>query len=145
MTRLALVAFGLLLSSLAAGPAAAQPATMLNGVENVAMAPIDVVLAPVVAVRTMRGNIEQARVGAGGQVVGWTLGVPWVYTLQSVLSGARIVSGVGEMLLGLALVPAMPFTDVPERQLFDATTSSPWVNQQGAFDVVFGSHYIATQ
>ena len=145
MNRHGIVAVGLLLLSVVvAAPAVAQPATMLNGVENVTMAPVDAVLAPVVAVQSVRTNLQEARMGPVGQSITMLVGVPWIWALQNVLTGARIVSGIGEMGLGLALTPASLFTDVDERQLFDATTSAPMVNRQGAFDVVFGSHYIAT-
>ena len=145
MNRLAIVASGLLmLSSLLASPVSAQPATMLNGVENIAMAPVDVVLAPAVAFQTVQSNLEPAGMGTFGRATTTLFGVPWIWTLQNVLTGARIVSGLGEIGLGLALTPVSLFKDVPERQLFDATTSSPMVDRQAGFDVVFGSHYIAT-
>lgn len=145
MLRLGIVAGGLVaVLGLVVPNASAQPATMLNGVENVSMAPVDVVLAPVVAVQTIRTNLEQARLGTAGQVGATVIGVPWIWVLQNVLTGARIVSGLGEIGLGLVLTPASLFTDVPERQLFDATTASPMVNREGGFDVVFGAHYIAT-
>jgi hypothetical protein len=145
MNRLAVVASGLLaLTSLLASPASAQPVTMLNGVENIAMAPVDVVLAPAVAFRTVRSNLEPAGMGTFGESTTTLFGMPWVWTLQNVLAGARIVSGLGEIGLGLVLTPVSLFREVPERQLFDATTASPMVNRQGGFDVVFGSHYIAT-
>lgn len=145
MNRLVVVASGLLmLSSLLASPVSAQPATMLNGVENIAMAPVDVVVAPAVAFRTVRSNLEAAGMGRFGRGTTMLFGVPWIWTLQNVLTGARIVSGLGEIGLGLVMTPVGLFRDVPERQLFDATTASPLVNQQGGFDVVFGSHYIAT-
>jgi len=145
MHRLGMILLGVLVAVAVNAPSAiAQPATMLNGVENIAMSPVDVVLAPVVAVQTVQSNIEAARVGTGGKIAAWGLGIPWIWTLQNVLTGARIVSGFAEIGLGLALTPVSFFKDVPERQIFDATTASPMVNREGAFDVVFGSHYIAT-
>lgn len=145
MTRLGIVLSGLLLSLAAALPASAQPATILNGIENITMAPIDVAVAPVVAYQTIRGNLELARMGTVGESLSTAIGVPWIWTLQELLAGARIVSGFSEIGLGLALTPVSFFKHVDERQLFDATTASPMVNHQGAFDVVFGSHYVGAR
>jgi hypothetical protein len=145
MNRVGLMASGLLVLSLVvAGPAAAQPATMLNGVENVSMSPIDALLAPVIAVQTIQANTSETRIGPVGKTIAYGIGTPWVWVLQEVLTGARIVSGLSEIGLGLVLTPVSLFKDVPERQLFDATTSLPMVDHEGAFDIVIGAHYIAT-
>jgi len=153
MNRLGMTALGVLVLSLVVAPPASAAdyvpcrsglMTWLNGVENVTMAPIDVAVAPVVAVRTVQRNTEDAGMGPFGKSVMMVVGTPWIWTLQNVLTGARIVSGMGEFLIGPPLTVVSCFTDVQERQLFDATTASPMVSHQGGFDVVFGAHYIAS-
>jgi hypothetical protein len=125
-------------------PAGAQLATIGNGAENVTMAPVDALLAPAIAARTLRTNLGDTDMSTFGQGTTWFVGMPWISTLQWVLTGARIVSGFAEMGLGLALTPVSLFTDVRERQLFDATGASPLVNREGPFDLVIGGHYVSS-
>lgn len=125
------------------GPASAQWRTMRSGLENISMAPMDVIVAPAVAVRTLQSNLDQADMSGAPRHLTLGLGTPWIMTLQYVVAGARIVSGFAEIGLGLVMLPATPFTEIRSRTLFDATTANPLVNRQGAFNVVFGAHYFA--
>jgi hypothetical protein len=112
-----LTAFGvaLLLSGVAPAPADASPATLKRSIENLTLFPIDLVLSPVVAGRTVVRNLQDVDDSELVRIVYPIPGFAWVTTVQIGAAVLRGVTGAFELLPGIGLF----FFDADLDPLFD--------------------------
>jgi hypothetical protein len=138
--RLAPALIALLLAGAVAGPASASPQTLRRSVGNILFAPLDLVLAPVVAFRSAYRNIRDVDDTPGVRVVWLVPGVIWSTGVQGGAALLREFAGLIEFVPGLGLVffetDMDPMFDPSERgeALVDIETDPLWVK--------FGVSYI---
>ena len=133
--------FGLGLALLGAGPAAAGPETLQRSLQNVAFAPVDFTLAPVVAGRSIARGLESeddpiaVRVAFAGPGIVWNTGV------QALASVVRGLAGVLELPPGIALC----FSDADLAPLYDPAEHGPALVdvETRALHVRIGVDYVA--
>jgi hypothetical protein len=99
----ALAAAGAVSLALAA-PAAASPETLKRSVTNIAFAPLDIVLAPVVAGKTIYNNMRDIDDSRWVRIVYPLPGFVWTTGVQIGGGILREVTGLIELLPGLGLV-----------------------------------------
>jgi hypothetical protein len=99
---LALVA---LLALLVPATAQASPETLRRSLGNIIQAPIDVVLAPIVAGRTLIGNLRDIDDTTAVRVFYTVPGFVWLTGIQAGAGVLRGVSGFLELLPGIFLLP----------------------------------------
>ena len=99
----ALLAVGLLL--LGAGQAQASPETLRRSISNIVQSPIDLLLAPVVAGRTLVNNLRDVDDTLPVQVA---YAVPGYFWLTGVQAGGAVLRGIAgtlELVPGILLLP----------------------------------------
>lgn len=132
-----------LLAGLAlAAPASASPETLKRSVSNLAMAPLDLAVSPVVAARTVYGNLRDVEDTTGVRVFYAVPGYLWTTGVQAGASVIRAVAGVLEFVPGVMLLPFE--TDM--KPLFDpALDNHALVNfETPVLDFKFGIDYTTT-
>jgi len=135
----------LVVGCLSAAPATAQVATMRRAAENILMAPVDVVLTPVVVTNSVRSGIEQANMPVALAVP--TAGASVIFTsmLQLVVTGARLTAGLIELPVGALIAPVDAVTerDLSLPVLFSTEgTEAVLRHETPSFDFVAGLYYL---
>ena len=102
--RLALVGAVLALVFMVSSPAFASPATLKRSVENLTQWPLDFVLSPVVAGKTVYTNLQDIDDSDAVRVAYTIPGFAWVTFVQLGSACLRGVTGVIEFLPGLGLL-----------------------------------------
>ena len=92
---------------LALSPATAQasPETLQRAIGNIVQAPIDVILAPIVAGRTLVNNLRDIDDTLAVQVVYAAPGYFWLVGIQTGAAVLRGIAGGLELLPGILLLP----------------------------------------
>ncbi len=90
------------LSSLA-GPAHASPQTLRRSLGNIACAPFDLVLSPVVAARSIYKNLRSVEDSTGVRVFYAVPGLAWNTGVQGMAAVVREITGLIEFVPGLGL------------------------------------------
>ncbi len=88
---------------LLASPASATPETLKRSVGNIIQAPLDMVLSPVVASRTVYQNLRDIDDSLGVRVVYVVPGVAWNTGVQAMAAVIRMITGLLEFVPGLGL------------------------------------------
>jgi hypothetical protein len=135
----------LIAGGLSAAPAAAQVATMRRATENILMAPVDVVLTPVVVKNTVQAGLENANMPTALAVPTAGMGIILSSMLQLVVTGARLTSGLIELPVGALIAPVDALTerDLSTPVLFSTEGTDAILREEtGSFDFVAGLHYL---
>jgi hypothetical protein len=128
---------------LAARPALAQAVVVKRGFENVVQAPLDGIVAPYTAWKTLEASLEQVE-SPGGKVLTGAVGYPYYLGFYALLAGFREAAGLIETPLGLALWPVNAFTPVTFSPFFDVTEAPALVDRPSRFfDVKFGGRWLS--
>ena len=112
----------------AVGSAEASPQTLKRSISNILCAPFDIVLSPVVAARSIYLNLQETQDSLPVRIFYPLPGFAWNTGVQVGAGGIRLLSGVLELLPGLALLffekDLDPLFDPAERgeALLDADT-----------------------
>lgn len=96
---------GTLLLAIAPVSAQASPETLERSLSNLLQSPLDVMLAPVVAGRTLYNNLRDINDTPGVRLFYTVPGYCWLTGLQFGAAVLRGVSGALELLPGLILLP----------------------------------------
>ncbi len=104
-SRATLIALTVALLGLSSAPAAASPETLRRSVGNLVQAPLDMLLAPVVAGRTLYQNLRDIDDTLAVQVVYALPGYVWLTGLHVGAGALRGIAGALEFLPGLILLP----------------------------------------
>jgi hypothetical protein len=123
-----------------AAPAAeASPATLKRSVENIVLAPLDVVLSPAVAGKTLYTGLRDIDDSPAVRIAYPVPGFVWLTAVQAGAGVIRLVTGVFEFVPGLILLPF----DADMDPLFDpADENEAIVNfETPVFDFRFGIDY----
>ncbi len=91
--------------TLVAAPAAASPDTLKRSVQNITLAPLDMLASPAVAGRTIYRNLNDIDDSTGVRVVYTLPGYAWVTMVQLGASVLRLTTGLLEFVPGLVLLP----------------------------------------
>lgn len=91
--------------TLAPTGAEASPETLQRSVSNILQAPLDIVLAPVVAFRTLITNLRDVEDTPAVQVAYALPGYVWLTGLQAGAGVLRGVAGLLELVPGIVLLP----------------------------------------
>jgi hypothetical protein len=102
-------------AALFAAPASASPATLRRSLQNIAFAPLDLALSPIVAARSVVRNLSAADDPTAVRVIFAVPGFGWNTGVQAMAATVREIAGLIELLPGLALV----FTATDLSPLFD--------------------------
>jgi hypothetical protein len=89
---------------LAASPASATYETLKRSLGNIFMAPIDMVLSPVVASHTIYNNLRDIDDSLGVRVVYVPMGVCWNTGVQAMSAVVREITGLIEFVPGLMVL-----------------------------------------
>jgi len=96
---------GALLALLLAAPAQASPDTLRRSVGNIIFAPVDLALAPVVAAQTVYTNLQDIDDSPAVRFIYPVPGWIWTTGVQAGAAVIRAITGLLELLPGLALIP----------------------------------------
>lgn len=88
---------------LGASPAHASPETLKRSLQNIAFAPLDMALSPVVATHTIYNNLRDIDDSTGVRVVYVIPGIAWNTGVQAMSAVVREITGLVELLPGLGL------------------------------------------
>jgi hypothetical protein len=135
----------LVAGSLSAAPAAAQVATMRRAAENILMAPVDVVLTPVVVKNTVQSGLERANMPTALAIPTAGMGIIFSSMLQFVVTGARLTAGIIELPVGALIAPVDALTerDLSTPVLFSTEgTEAVLRRETPGFDFVAGLYYL---
>jgi hypothetical protein len=123
----------------AVAPAAAGPQTLKRSIENLTLAPLDLVTSPLVAGRTLYRNLNDIDDSTGVRIVYPVPGYVWLTSVQAGASVLRFVTGALELVPGLLLLPFEAEID----PLFDpADENEALVNfETPVYDLKFGVDY----
>jgi hypothetical protein len=120
-------------------PMSASPETLKRSVENLTLWPLDLVLSPVVAGKTVYQNMRDIDDSTAVRIAYPVPGFIWVTFVQSFSSVLRGVTGAFEFLPGLGLLPFEADLD----PLFDpADENEALVDVESpVYDLRFGINY----
>ena len=124
-TRLALIGAAFALVFMVSSPVSATPETLKRSVENLTQWPLDLVLSPVVAGKTVYTNLQDIDDSPAVQVAYTVPGFAFVTFVQMGAACIRGLTGVLEFLPGVGLL----FFDADLDPLFD-----PPVEQEALVD-----------
>lgn len=113
--RLAMLALAITFVFGAAGKASADPYTLKRSIENLSQFPLDLVLSPVVAGRTIYNNMNNIGDTTGVRIFYPVPGFFWNTFVQGAASVLRGVTGVIEFVPGVVLL----FSDAELDPIFD--------------------------
>ena len=142
VARLALVGAVFALVFMVSSPVSASPETLKRSVENLTLWPLDLVLSPVVAGKTVYQNLRDIDDSTAVRIAYPVPGFVWVTFVQMGSSVLRGVTGVFEFLPGLGLLPF----DADLDPLFDpADENEALVDYETpVYDFRFGVNYTST-
>jgi hypothetical protein len=105
--------------ALPAGSASAGTETLKRSVSNITQAPLDLVLSPVVAGKTIYTNLTNIEDSRAVRIVYPPIGIVWLTSVQAGAAVLRGISGLFELLPGVVLLPfereMTPLYDPAER------------------------------
>ncbi len=137
--RASVLGLAMAFAAMVASPAAATPDTLKRSIENITQFPLDLVLSPIVAGQTVYQNLQDIEDSPGVRLFYPVPGYFWTVFVQAGASVLRGITGVIELLPGMALF----FTDAELDPIFD-----PADEQEGLVDfetpiywVKFGINY----
>ena len=143
--RLAALLGALALFSGLPGTAQAGPETLQRAMANIIQAPLDVMLAPVVAGRTLYTNLRDIDDTPAVRVVYAAPGYIWLTAVQGGAAILRGIAGCLELLPGIFLLPFEteldPLFDPADRGA--ALVEYDW-HEEGWFPVVFWGRFGVT-
>lgn len=149
-TRARSYAVGLLaiaIVALATGPAraAGRTDTLRRGIANVLLGPFDVALSPVVTAKGLYENSSAAGYSVPATLVLELIGGPgWFLPVTAGTGIFRIMSGFGEIPVGLVLLVSKSFTSWEPDPFFDTTGKPALVSFPNApIPIAFGVDYLA--
>jgi hypothetical protein len=149
-TRAGWHAVGLLaiaIIALATGPACAagRADTLRRGVANVLLGPFDVALSPIVTARGLYENASAAGYSLPETVVLELIGGPgWFLPVTAGTGIFRIMSGFGEIPLGVVLLVSKSFTKWEPDPFFETAGKPALVSVPNApIPIAFGVNYLA--
>jgi hypothetical protein len=127
------------LLTLTAAPAAGSPQTLKRSVENITQSPLDIVMSPFVAVRSIYRNMRDIDDSTAVRIVYPLPGFAWNTMVQVGAGTLRGVTGCMELIPGIILLPFETDLD----PLFDpADEQTGWVNWDNpVYRVNFGIDY----
>jgi hypothetical protein len=99
-----LLATGVVLLAGLAGPASASPETLKRSVSNLLFGPLDVVLSPLVAARSVYHNLQNVDDTMGVRVAYTLPGYAWNTGVQIGAGTVRVLAGALEFVPGLGLL-----------------------------------------
>jgi len=133
--------------ALATGPARAggRTDTLRRGVANVLLGPFDVALSPVVTAKGLYENASGAGYSVPATVALELIGGPgWFLPVTATTGIFRIMSGFGEIPLGLVLLVSKSFTSWEPDALFETAGKPALVSFPNApIPIAFGVNYLA--
>jgi hypothetical protein len=86
-------------------PASASTATLRRSVGNLVFAPFDLLLSPVVAARSIYGNLRDVDDSPGVRAFFVVPGFAWYTGVQAMAAIVRGITGAIELVPGIVLVP----------------------------------------
>ena len=89
----------------AASPAAASYETLKRSLGNIVLAPVDMVLSPVVASNTIYNNLRDIEDSLGVRVAYVPVGFCWNTGVQAMSAVVREITGLIEFVPGLLVLP----------------------------------------
>lgn len=113
--RVSALATAVAFAGLLASPVSATPEVLKRSIENLSQFPLDLVLSPVVAAKTVYTNMNDIEDSPGVRLFYPVPGYFWTIFVQAGTSILRGVTGVLELLPGMALL----FTDAEYDPIFD--------------------------
>jgi hypothetical protein len=102
--RRAPVAVGALLALLLASPAAATYETLKRSLGNIALAPVDMALSPVVASNVVYNNLRDVDDSLGVRIAYVPMGLCWNTGVQAMSAIVREIAGLIEFVPGLLVL-----------------------------------------
>jgi hypothetical protein len=123
-------------------PVSASPETLKRSVENLTQWPLDLVLSPVVAGKTVYQNLQDIDDSDAVRVAYTVPGFAWVTFVQAGTAVLRGVTGVFELVPGLGLL----FFEADLDPLFDAAEDNEALvdYETPVYDFKFGISYTGT-
>jgi hypothetical protein len=98
-------AVGILLALLAASPAAATYETLKRSLGNIVLAPVDMILSPVVATNVVYNNLRDVDDSLGVRVAYVPVGLCWNTGVQAMSAVVREIAGLIELVPGVLVLP----------------------------------------
>jgi hypothetical protein len=98
-------AVGVLLALLIASPAAATYETLKRSLGNIVLAPVDMILSPVVATNVVYNNLRDVDDSLGVRVAYVPMGLCWNTGVQAMSAVVREIAGLIELVPGLLVLP----------------------------------------
>lgn len=105
LSRVSAAAVAAALLALSPAPAAASPETLQRSIGNLLQAPLDILLAPVVAGRTLYQNLRDIDDTPAVRVVYALPGYAWLTGLHVGAGALRGIAGALELIPGIILLP----------------------------------------
>ena len=131
--RIGALAIAIAFTGLVASPVAATPEVLKRSIENLSQFPLDLVLSPIVAGQTVYTNMADIDDSPGVRMFYPVPGYFWTIFVQAGASILRGMTGVIELLPGMALL----FTDAEYDPIFD-----PAAEQDGLVDFETDFYYV---
>lgn len=125
----------------AAGQASADPYTLKRSIENLTQWPLDLLLSPVVAGKTVYDNMNNISDSPGVRIVYPVPGFAWNTCVQGFTAVLRGVTGIIELVPGVVLL----FSDAELEPIFDVVEDQDALvdYETDIFWVKFGIRYTA--
>jgi len=121
----------------------AQVSMMRRGAENIVMAPVDLVLAPVVVVNMLKKGVGEAEMEPVLAGATYGAGAVFLSIFQLGVVGFRLAAGVIELPGGLLLWPVNGATGFETPALFDIQNVDAIIRRETPnFDFVGGGYYL---
>lgn len=119
--------------------------TLRRAVANVLLGPLDVALSPAVTAKALYQNAREANYSTAGTVALEVLGGPgWYLPITAGAGAFRVLSGLLEMPLGLALLVSKSFTNWEPAAFFEVRGKPAIVSYpNAAVPITFGVNYLA--
>lgn len=137
-------ALGIVAVTLGARPAFAQADAVVRSMENMLMGPLDAVVSPYTAWKTLDENMASVET-TGGKVATGIVGYPYTWTLYLVLAGYRCAAGLVEYPVATALWSVSAFKKVELSPFFDTSEAAALVDAQtSVMNFKFGGRWLST-
>lgn len=132
-----------LAATVGAAPAFAQAKAALRSVENITMAPLDFIVSPYTAGKTLSKGLEGVE-STGGKIMTGTVGYPYYLGTYMVLSGFRLTAGLIELPISLVLWPVNHWKRVELSPFFDTSEAPALVDHTSPhFNTKFGGEWLS--
>jgi hypothetical protein len=133
-----------LAAAFGAAPAFAQAKAVQRSVENITMAPLDFLVSPYTAGKSMQKGLAAVET-TGGKIMTSIIGYPYYLGTYVVLAGFRETAGLLELPVGLALWPVNAAgKQVELSPFFDTSEARALVDVPSAhFNTKFGGEWLS--